>query len=152
MGTDPSITKVLQGGDYIALVTNLGGWQYGEVRFLWTVLQEEIPTLTPDTSVVLAFTDRMQRFHFFLEIEQGRDYVISTSCPDIDSYVELRTEGGSVLYDDDSGPNWNDARLSFTATALYAGEAMLVVRPYSTYTPDTGDLTLTVSSTTTQHY
>ncbi|MDM7992929.1 MAG: hypothetical protein QUS11_06400 [Candidatus Fermentibacter sp.] len=152
MGTDPSITKVLQGGDYIALVTNLGGWEYGEVRFLWTVLQEEIPTLTPDTSVVLAFTDRMQRFHFFLEIEQGRDYVISTSCPDIDSYVELRTEGGSVLYDDDSGPNWNDARLSFTATALYAGEAVLVVRPYSTYTPDTGDLTLTVTSTATQHY
>lgn len=152
MGTDPSITAVLQGGDYIALVTNLGGWQFGEVRFLWTVLQEEIPTLIPDTSVVLAFTDRMQRFHFFLDIEQGRDYVISTSCPDIDSYVELRTEGGSVLYDDDSGPNWSDARLSFTATALNEGEAVLVVRPYSTYTPDIGDLTLTVTSTTTQHY
>lgn len=148
MGTDPSITKVLPGGDYIALVTNLGGWEYGEVRFLWTVLQEEIPTLVPDTSVDLAFTDRMQRFYFFIDIQDGRDYVISTSCPDIDSYVELHTEGGSVLYDDDSGPSWNDARLSFTATALNAGEAVLVVRPYSTYTTDIGDLTLTVTSTT----
>lgn len=152
MGTDPSITTVLPGGDYIALVTNLGGWEFGEVRFLWTVLQEEIPTLSPDTSVQLAFTDRMQRFHFFIDIQEGRDYVISTSCPDIDSYVELHTEGGSILYDDDSGANWNDARLSFTATALNAGEAVLVVRPYSTYTSSVGDLTLTVTSTDTPQY
>ncbi len=148
MGTDPSITAVLQGGDYIALVSNLGGWEYGVVRFLWTVLQQEIPRLEPDTSVDLVFTDRMQRFYFFIDIEAGRDYVISTSCPDIDSYVELRTEGGSILYDDDSGPNWNDARLSFTATALNAGEAVLVVRPYSTYSTSVGDLTLSVTSTT----
>ncbi len=146
LGQDPSITSVLTGGDYIALVTNLGGWEFGEVRFLWTVLLEEIPTIAPDTALELAFTDRIQEFYFFVDIEQGREYTISSSSEDIDTFVELRTEGGSVLSDDDSGPNWSDALLTFTASALNAGEAVLVVRPYSTYSTYTGDVTLELSS------
>lgn len=149
LGRDPSLTVLLRQGAYIALISHYGGWDYGEVRFLWNVLQPEIPRLEPDTTVDLVFTDRMQSFYFFIDIEEGSNYVISTSCPDFDSYVELRTEGGSVLSDDDSGgPCWGDARLSFTATVLNAGEAILVVRPYFDRNTRAGNLTLSVTSTT----
>ncbi len=149
LGRDPSLTVLLRQGAYIALISHYGGWDYGEVRFLWTVLQPEIPRLEPDTTVDLVFTDRMRSFYFFIDIEEGSNYVISTSCPDFDSYVELRTEGGAVLCDDDSGgPCWGDARLSFTATVLNAGEAILVVRPYFDRNIRAGNLTLSVTSTT----
>lgn len=129
-GRDPSIVEVVPAGDYLALVNNLGGYEYGEVRFVWQVLQSEIPELLPDTSFTISLSDRNRMAYFFVDIEQDSSYVFEASSQVIDSYVELRTAEGSILSDDDGGENWSDARLAFDATALQAGEALLIVRPY----------------------
>jgi hypothetical protein len=132
IGRDPSIVDAVPAGDYLAIVNNLGGYEYGEVRFVWQVLQPEVPLLVPDTTFTIALSDRNRLAYFYVEITADSSYVFEASSESIDSYIELHTEGGSVLSNDDggTGANWNDARLTFDATALQAGEACLIVRPY----------------------
>ena len=133
IGRDPSIIEAVPAGDYIALVNNLGGYEYGEVRFVWQVLMPEVPTLASDTSFTVALSDRNRLAYFYVDIRADSSYTFEASSEDIDSYIELRTAGGSVLSDDDGGGssgNWADARLAFDATSLQAGEACLIIRPY----------------------
>lgn len=146
LGRDPSIIEAVSAGDYLAIVNDLGGYEYGEVRFVWEILQPEIAFLEPDTAFTITLSDRNRLAYFFVNIEADSSYVFEASSEDIDSYIELRTAGGSVLSDDDSGTgsNWNDARLAFDASALNVGEACLIVRPYYYSTSNTwGDMRIT---------
>jgi fermentation-respiration switch protein FrsA (DUF1100 family) len=130
VGRDPSIIEAVTAGDYIALLYDLGGYEYGEVRFVWQVLMPEIPTILPDTMFTVSLSDGNRLAYYYVEIKPDSSYIFEASSEDVDSYIELRTAGGSVLSDDDGGDNWSDARLAFDATALQAGEACLIVRPY----------------------
>ncbi len=145
-GTDPLITVVLPAGDYLAVLTNLGGWESGEARFVRTVLMPEVPSIEPDTSFTVVLSERLPKVYYFVTIETGRYYVFETFGDGLDTYIDLVTAGGSVLTDDDGGEDWGDARLAFTASALHEGEAMLVVRPYY-YSPDYGQVEIRVTST-----
>lgn len=127
---DPSIVATLTAGNYLAIVNSLSGYEYGDVRFVWQVIQDDIPFLRPDTTFTITLSDRHAQEHFFVNIEADSSYVFGASSPTLDSYVELRTAGGSVLSDDDGGEEGLDARLAFTATALQSGEAELIVSPY----------------------
>lgn len=142
---DPMLIAPLDGGTYIALVTNYGGYEYGDVRFIWSVVMPEIPLVTSDSTFFITQSDAAPIAYFELDIERGRTYSIRTEArtQNMDSYIELRTEGGSILSDDDSGRNdfcWGDARLSFTASPLQEGRATVIVRPLTMYSPTYGDL------------
>lgn len=144
-GTDPMILTPLSEGTYIALVTCLGGWEYGRVRFLWSVVMSDIPLVTSDTTFSLSLSNATPMACFDIDIVRGRTYSIRTvsRAQSMDSFVQLTTEGGSVLSDDDSGRNdncWGDAHLSFTAGPLQEGRAFVVVRPFSTLSPSYSDM------------
>jgi hypothetical protein len=65
-------------------------------------------------------------------------------------FIELRTEGGSVLSDDDSGRSdfcCGDANLFFTAGPLQEGRAAVRVRPFSMSSQTNGDLEVVFTST-----
>jgi hypothetical protein len=144
-GSDPTINAVLPEGEYIAIVAAISSGYDGEVRFVWDVLIEDIPILRPDTSLTVELTDICPLGYFYVDIHTDSTYTIESSNDDFDSYLELHTEGGSVLSDDDGGDNWNDARLAFQASALHEGRALLIVRHYSEYSPEAGTVTLTFS-------
>ncbi len=144
-GSDPMIVTPLSEGTYVALVTCLGGWEYGRVRFLWSVVMEEIPLVTGDTTFTVSLSSTNPMACFDIDVQRGRTYSIRTisRSQNMDAFVELTTEGGSVLSDDDSGRNdncWGDACLSFTAGPLQEGRAFVVVRPYSTMSPSYSDM------------
>ncbi|MFO7626421.1 MAG: hypothetical protein R6V62_04110 [Candidatus Fermentibacteraceae bacterium] len=144
-GTDPLIVTPLSEGTYIALVTCLGGWEYGRVRFLWSVVMADIPLVTRDTTFSVSLNSATPMACFDIDILRGRTYSIRTVSlsQNMDSFVQLTTEGGSVLSDDDSGRNdncWGDAHLSFTAGPLQEGRAFVVVRPYNTLSPSYSDM------------
>ncbi len=137
-GTDPLLVTPLDAGIYVALVSNFGGWETGEVRFVWSVLMDQVPNVTADTSVTIRLSDSMPVAYFDLDVRRGAEYSIRTvsSVVNSDPVIELRTEGGSVLSDDDSGRSdfcWGDAHLQFTAGPLQEGPALVVVRPLSMY-------------------
>lgn len=149
---DPMIVSPLDGGTYIAVVTALGGYEYGEVRFFWSVIQDDIPLVSSDTSFVVTISASSPVAYFDLDIERGRTYSIRTASrvENMDSFIELRTEGGSLLTDDDSGRSdfcWGDANLVFTASPLQEGRASVIVRPFSMSSPDYGDLEVIFTST-----
>jgi hypothetical protein len=144
-GSDPEIDAVLPEGDYIAIVAAISSGYSGEVRFVWDVMIQDIPVLQPDTTLTVELTDFCPLGYFYVDIHTDSTYTIESSNDDFDSYLELHTAGGSVLSDDDGGDNWNDARLSFQASALHEGRALLIVRHYSEYDPETGTVTLTFS-------
>jgi len=144
-GTDPLILAPLSGGTYIALVTSLGGWEFGRVRFLWSVVMEDIPLVTRDTTFSVSLSSTTPMVCFDIDIARGSTYSIRTvsESRDMDAFVQLTTLEGSVLSDDDSGRNdncWGDAHLSFTAGPLQEGRAFVVVRPYSQYSPSYSDM------------
>lgn len=143
--SDPLLLVPLDAGTYVALVTSYGGWAYGEVRFLWSVAMPEIPLVTSDTTLRARLSSQVPKAVFELDILQGRTYSIRTASlvSNMDSFIELRTEGGSILTDDDSGRNdfcWGDANLSFTAGPLQQGLASVTVRPLNLYGSTFGDL------------
>lgn len=144
-GSDPMIVTPLSQGTYTAVVTCLGGWEYGRVRFLWSVVMEEIPLVTQDTTFSVSLSSATPMVFFDIDILRGHTYSIRTvsHSQNMDSFVQLTTEGGSVLSDDDSGRNdncWGDAHLSFTAGPLQEGRAFVVVRPYNTVSPSFSDM------------
>lgn len=144
-GRDPMIVTPLSEGTYIALVTCLGGWEYGRVRFIWSVVMDDIPLVTRDTTFSVSLSNATPMACFDIDIVRGRTYSIRTvsRSPNMDSFVQLTTQEGSVLSDDDSGRNdncWGDAHLSFTAGPLQEGRAFVVVRPYSTLSPSYSDM------------
>jgi len=150
--TDPMIITPLDGGTYIAVVTNLGGYEYGEVRFIWSAIMDDIPVVSSDTTFVITFSGSAPMAYFDVEIERGRTYSIRTASrvQNMDSFIELRTESGSVLSDDDSGRSdfcWGDANLVFTAGPLQEGRASVIARPYSLSSPTYGDLEVIFTST-----
>lgn len=152
-GTDPLIMAPLSEGTYIALVTNLGGWEFGRVRFLWSVVMEEIPLVTRDTTFSVSLSSTTPVFHFDIDIVRGRTYSIRTvsESRNMDAFVQLTTREGSILSDDDSGRNdncWGDANLTFTAGPLQEGMAFVVVRPYSMYSPSYSDMEVVVTTGT----
>jgi hypothetical protein len=142
-GSDPTINAVLPEGEYIAIVAAISSGYEGEVRFVWDVMIQDIPVLRPDTSLTVELTDICPLGYFYVDIHTDSTYTIESSNDDFDSYLELHTAGGPVLSDDDGGDNWNDARLSFQASALHEGRALLIVRHYSEYSPEAGTVTLT---------
>lgn len=142
---DPMLLTTLDGGTYVALITNYGGWAFGDVRFIWSVVMTEIPMVTGDTTFAVTLSSNSPRALFDMDIQAGRTYSIRTvsAVSNLDSFIELRTEGGSVLIDDDSGRNsfcWGDAHLAFTAGPLHEGRATVTVRPYNASSSDYGDL------------
>lgn len=144
-GSDPMIVTPLSEGTYTALVTCLGGWEYGRVRFLWSVVMEDIPLVTRDTTFSVSLSSATPMACFDIDIVRGLTYSIRTvsRSQSMDAFVQLTTQGGSVLSDDDSGRNdncWGDAHLSFTAGPLQEGRAFVVVRPYSTQSPSYSDM------------
>lgn len=144
-GTDPLILAPLSGGTYIALVTNLGGWEYGRVRFLWSVAMDDIPLVTRDTTFSVSLNSTTPMVCFDIDIARGQTYSIRTvsESRNMDAFVQLTTQDGSVLSDDDSGRNdncWGDAHLTFTAGPLQEGRAFVVIRPFSQYSPSYSDM------------
>lgn len=145
-GQDPSLILPLQGGEYLALVSNYGAWETGEVRFVWSVAQPEVPLLAPDTTIEITLSDRLPKAYFLVDIESGRDYSFETFNDGGDLYLELHTQEGSVIEDDEGGEQWGDARIDLAAGPLHAGRATIVVRPYSYYSPDFGPVRLEVTA------
>jgi hypothetical protein len=144
-GTDPLLVTPLDAGTYVAVVSNFGGWETGEVRFVWSVLMDRVPYVTADTSITIRLSDSMPMAYFDLDVRRGAEYSIRTvsSVANSDPVIDLRTEGGSVLSDDDSGRSdfcWGDAHLQFTAGPLQEGPALVVVRPLSMYSPVNGEM------------
>lgn len=142
VGTDPLIEEILSGGEYLVIVAPLSGYDTGEMSFLWEVVQEEIPVLAPDTVFTAELTELAPRALYFVELRRDSVYTIQAASDDLDPFVELRTGQGLVLSDDDGGGGWSDSRLVFEASALHDGEAVLVVRSYSEYSPEYGQVTI----------
>ena len=144
-GSDPMLVTPLSEGTYTALVTCLGGWEFGRVRFILSLVMYEIPLVTRDTTFSVSLSNATPIACFDIDIVRGRTYSIRTVSlsPNMDSFVQLTTQEGSVLSDDDSGRNdncWGDAHLSFTAGPLHEGRAFVVVRPYNNYSPTYSDM------------
>ncbi len=148
VGRNPRIDEILRRGEYLVLVAPLSSFDAGELSFVWEVVQEEIPVLAPDTVFTAELTELAPRAVFFVDIRRDSVYTIQAASDDLDSYVELRTAQGIILSDDDGGGGWNDSRLVFEASALHAGEALLVVRSYSEYSPDYGQVSIGFSEGT----